>query len=339
MSQTSNLQRFIRLMVYILAVVAVAGIVMLLQSKNIIYKNTVSTATSQSVELEPVNPFPVGVNAFTREIQNDPGLIPFFESNVASNPQSKHKWWNQVAAVFANQAWFQTLASPVGRIVVVWPGERKEEVAKHIGDILRWTAADRAEFQELINEQSPILSDGKYFPGQYVTHRYATPRDMAELLSEEFTAEIGNRYSEEVAAQVPIEDALIIASLLEREASDFENMREVSGVIWNRLFINMPLQLDATLQYVRASNGTEEQWWPAVKSADKFLESPYNTYANKGLPPGPIANPSVEAVLAALNPAQTDCLYYFHDSNADYYCSVTYEEHVSKLKALYGRGS
>ena len=73
--------------------------------------------------------------------------------------------------------------------------------------------------------------------------------------------------------QVPLNDALIIASLLEREASDFNNMREVSGVIWNRLFKNMPLQLDATLQYVRGSSRYEAKWWPAIKPADKYIKS------------------------------------------------------------------
>jgi UPF0755 protein len=116
-------------------------------------------------------------------------------------------------------------------------------------------------------------------------------------------------------------------------------MREVSGVIWNRLFIDMPLQLDATLQYVRGSRPSEQRWWPAVKPADKFLSSPYNTYEHDGLPPGPIANVSPEAILAALNPAITDCLYYFHTAQGGYHCSESYEQHVQKLQALYGRGS
>jgi UPF0755 protein len=100
----------------------------------------------------------------------------------------------------------------------------------------------------------------------------------------------------------------------------------------------MPLQLDATLQYVKASNPNEATWWPAVRPNDKFLESPYNTYQYKGLPPQPIANPSTEAVLAALNPTTTDCFYYFHGPDAQYYCSVTYEEHVNKLRVVYGQG-
>jgi UPF0755 protein len=100
----------------------------------------------------------------------------------------------------------------------------------------------------------------------------------------------------------------------------------------------MPLQLDASLQYARGSNSSEAKWWPKVRPADKYIKSPYNTYANKGLPPAPIANPSVESVIATLNPKQTDCLFYFHDPRGKFYCTKTYEDHVTMLKKVYGQG-
>jgi UPF0755 protein len=124
-------------------------------------------------------------------------------------------------------------------------------------------------------------------------------------------------------------------------------MRIISGIIWNRLFNNMNLQIDATLQYAKASepDGKTSQrgevagnWWPAVLPKDKYIKSPYNTYENPGLPPGPIATPSVAAVLAALNPVPTSCLYYFHDANGVFHCSDTYVEHVALLKEYYGQG-
>ena len=201
-----------------------------------------------------------------------------------------------------------------------------------------WNEEEKAEFANIVASTEPTLSDGKFYPGQYVAHRGALPQEVADLINEKFKTDVLNRYTAEVAAQVPLEDALTIASLLEREASDFENMREISGVIWNRLFIKMPLQLDATLQYAKANTTNQKNWWPVPKPADKYLKSPYNTYINAGLPPGPIANPSAAAVLAALNPRSTDCLFYFHDRHEGYHCSLTYEEHVRKLKIHYGRG-
>ena len=83
-----------------------------------------------------------------------------------------------------------------------------------------------------------------------------------------------SRYTDEIKLQVPLENALVIASLLEREAHDFTDMRYISGVIWNRLFIDMPLQLDATLQYARGSRTSESRWWPKIVPRDKFIESP-----------------------------------------------------------------
>jgi UPF0755 protein len=136
-----------------------------------------------------------------------------------------------------------------------------------------------------------------------------------------------------------MKDTLIVASLLEREAYDFDDMRYISGIICNRLFINMRLQIDATMQYAKANklkNPGANDWWPTPVPADKFIDSPYNTYKYAGLPPTPIANPSIDAIIAALNPRKTDCLFYFHDPHGKFYCTKTYEEHVALLKQVYG---
>tara|TARA_B100000508_G_scaffold59047_1_gene45828 strand:- start:5383 stop:6351 length:969 start_codon:yes stop_codon:yes gene_type:complete len=318
-------------------VLATTGIVVLLESKNKIFDSAVAKMEQTKTETG-VTSFPVSVNVYTQEIVEHPAINSFFGDTLALNDSSENNWWNQMAALLFSRDWYQNLASPVSRIVVIWPGERKEEATKNIGDVLRWSNDDRQTFQLLMDANSPIMNEGKYFPGQYVTHRYATPQDMVDVIYNSFESEVLSRYTPEVEAQVPLKEALIIASLIEREASSFTNMREVSGVIWNRLFDEMPLQLDATLQYVRGSKPYESAWWPAVRPRDKFIESAYNTYQNEGLPPAPIANPSTEAILAALNPVRTECVFYFHTDEGDYYCSKTYEEHVSKLRSLYGRG-
>ena len=115
-------------------------------------------------------------------------------------------------------------------------------------------------------------------------------------------------------------------------------MRIISGIIWNRLFANMNLQIDATVQYAKANKASVNSWWPAVLPRDISIKSPYNTYTNPGLPPTPIANPSVAAILAALNPVSTPCFYYFHDKMGQFHCSTTYAEHVALLKKYYGQG-
>lgn len=318
----------------ILCALSVYGFVVLLDTQEVAYETTVQRSASDAA----TEPFPVSVDPTAQTIAPDDLLNEEVLDTLASDIRP-HSLIDKVIAQFERKSWFQNLASPVSRVIVIWPGERKEEVVAYIGATLGWDDAERTEFAKLITSSEPALSDGKFYPGRYVAHREATPKEVADLITTKFKTDILERYTSEVEAKVPLVDALIIASLLEREASDFENMREISGVIWNRLFIDMPLQLDATLQYVRGSKKTEKNWWPVPKPADKYLSSPYNTYRHAGLPPGPIANPSAAAVLAALNPYPTDCYFYFHDKHAGYHCSVTYEEHVEKLKIHYGRGS
>jgi len=320
-------------MVVICSFLAAGALGILLESKQHIF-NLAGTASRET----PAVPFPVGVDILAKAISENPDVEDYYYHTLANAPGSTGNWWNKVAATFDDKEWFQNLASPVSRIFIIWPGERKEEVSKNISDIMGWNKQDRLLFQQLVDAAPPILSDGKYYPGQYVAHKSATPVDIYRLITEMFETEVLSRYTADVESKVPLQEALIIASLLEREASDFENMREVSGVIWNRLFTDMPLQLDATLQYIRGSNPNEPNWWPKVNPRDKFIDSAYNTYKNIGLPPAPIANPSAEALLAALNPATTDCLFYFHSRGGEYHCSATYEGHVAKLKSIYGQG-
>jgi uncharacterized YceG family protein len=124
--------------------------------------------------------------------------------------------------------------------------------------------------------------------------------------------------------------ALKIASIIQREAAGKEDMRLISGIIWNRIFSGMKLQIDATLQYAKGSE--EDGWWKQVASEDKKIESLYNTYRYKGLPPGAIANPGPDAIKAAFYPQKTDCLFYLHDKNRKIHCTKTYEEHKKNIE-------
>lgn len=92
----------------------------------------------------------------------------------------------------------------------------------------------------------------------------------------------------------------------------------------------MNLQIDATLQYAKGNQIIG--WWPPVFPEDKYIDSPFNTYENSGLPPAPIASPSLASIVAAANPQSTSCIFYFHDSKSNIHCSRTYKEHVAKIK-------
>jgi len=317
-----------------LAIGGLLGVLVTIESKQQIY--TTKPVTDNATTPEP---FPVGVDPDTASITEQVVVDEFYAEFLAEASDANNSWLNKIAATLQTSQIYQQLASPVSRVIVIWPGERSEQVVKNVGDVMRWDSAERSQFATLMSDNPYDFSQGFIPPGKFVTHRNASPADIATLLKAEFQTTVLDRYTPEVAEHITLDETLVIASLIEREARDFENMREVSGVIWNRIFINMPLQLDASLQYAKANNPYESNWWPAVRPADKFIDSPFNTYQNKGLPPEPIANPSVEAIVAALNPRATDCLYYFHSATREYYCSVTYEEHVRKLQAVYGTGS
>lgn len=289
---------------------------------------------------EGIAQFPVGVYPETQEIVEHPEVDIFFEEAIAVQKDTTGRHVSilgRVLSTLTKSSFYQQLAQVSGKTLVIQSGERKEQVSKNFATILGWTKEEQTRFEETIDEHSPYMKDGKYSPGTYVVEREATPEVVATLVNERFSTEVLDRYGSEVDNVVPIEDALTIASLLEREAYDFTDMRQISGVIWNRLFVGMRLQIDATLQYAKGSKA-EYAWWPKVIPKDKYISSAYNTYKHHGLPPTPIANPSLEAILAALNPKQTECMYYFHDEDSQFHCTKTYEEHVALLKQYYGRG-
>lgn len=284
--------------------------------------------------------FPLSVHPDREVIIEDPMVQVFFEQHFAARERtlSAHADWLQYAlSRLSLSSVYQNLASVSSRILVIQSGERKEQVAYNFKKILGWSTEQQETFLRLVTEKEPFAAEGKFYPGTYTVARRATPEDVATMINERFEDEVLVHYGTEIQEAVPLEQALIVASLLEREAYDFTDMRHISGVIWNRLFADMRLQIDATLQYAKGSD-PREPWWPRVVPEDKYIASPYNTYKIGGLPPSAIANPSAAAILAALNPTETTCMYYFHDTDAAFHCTETYEDHVRLLKEYYGKG-
>jgi UPF0755 protein len=287
-------------------------------------------------------PFPVSVDPARKLIADNPaadqlindGTNPALSAAV-DNADSVLAW---LASLVASLPIYQQLAGTDVRFVTIQPGYRQEEVASAFASALGWSQAQKQRFLASVKATPPTLTEGEFVPGTYEVHDGAAPIDVQNELNDRFTTVILDRYSTSTAAQVPLGDALTIASLIERETGGADDMRMISGIIWNRLFNNMNLQIDATLQYAKANNTGTKSWWPAVHPADKYVKSAYNTYAHGGLPPAPIANPSVAAVIAALNPKPTDCLFYFHDKYGTFHCSATYQQHVALLKKYYGQG-
>ncbi len=301
----------------------------------------VQLATSSSYDSTP---FPVTVNPALKTIHTNPEVEAFLSTRPTQLPASVgflHKVFEYVALNIASLPIYQQIAGAAGApslFVSIPAGSRQEQVAQSFGTQLGWTAKQRAQFVAKARTLEPDLPQGSTVPGIYFAS-INDPNDIATLVHNRFDTEILSRYSSSTEAQVPLSDAITIASLIQREAGGWDDMRLISGIIWNRLFVGMKLQIDATLQYAEANQASGKTgWWPSVEPKDKYIKSAYNTYQNAGLPPGPIANPSIAAVLAALNPKKTDCLFYFHDSHSQFHCSKNYSDHVAMLKKYYGQG-
>ncbi len=319
----------------ILGLVATSLLTFLLDTK--ISTHHESERTTQHNEDIALTPFPISVDPETKTITEDPAVDAFMNNFVASNhtaPNISDSWFGRAISRLATLDWYQNLATPVTRILVIQSGERYEEITRNFARILRWDKAEQEIFVERLLSEVPEFKNGKLYPGRYVVPSDAGPEEVAINIAERFNAEVRTRYTDDIAQTISLEDTLIIAALIEREAYDFEDMRYISGVIWNRLFVGMRLQIDATLQYAKASQtaGAGGVWWPVPKSEDKYIKSPFNTYQNAGLPPEPISNPSIDAIIAALNPRNTSCLFYYHTNDGTFYCNETYEAHVAGIK-------
>lgn len=287
--------------------------------------------------------FPVTVNPQKKSIVENAEVNAFLESsnsplqaaagNVGNIFGDIFVW---IALTIADTPWYQGLASADGRFVNITPGMRKEQVASAFGNTLAWNTKQKKEFLTTSPYASLPLPEGSFSPGIYLVTTGTTPSQAQAFVNDRFSLDILSHYGTTTAQIVPLSQALTIASLIEREAGGSDDRRLISGIIWNRLFISMNLQIDATLQYVKANRVVG--WWPRAVPADRFRTSLYNTYLHEGLPPTPIASPSVASVLAALNPKNTSCLFYFHDAAKKFHCTDTYAEHVALLKKYYGRG-
>lgn len=168
-------------------------------------------------------------------------------------------------------------------------------------------------------------SEGYLFPETY----FFMPGDSASVIVERLKAQFGSS-TESIAPQIAAsghskQDIVIMASILEREAKTPEDMRIISGILWKRITLGMPLQVDAAFGYLHQQNG----YTPTP--ADLQSDSPYNTYTHQGLPPTPISNPGLTALLAAAQPEQTKYLYYVTGSDGKMHYAATFAQHKENV--------
>ncbi len=231
----------------------------------------------------------------------------------------------EISAAMTPKEILRTLQTETSDVWITLKEElRTEEMAEIFAQHLHDTF-DPDEFITLAKGK-----EGTLFPDTYLLSRDSTAKTVLSVLTNTFEKRYGQAVSE-LGEPDSKEDAVILASLVAREAKSFEDMKMVAGILRNRLEIGMPLQVDATLQYVKGYDTRNKTWWPEARSEDKSRQSPYNTYLNKGLPPTAICNPSLNALKAVLDPTESDYLYYIHDTQDRPHYAVTYEEHQANI--------
>jgi len=179
--------------------------------------------------------------------------------------------------------------------------------------------------------------EGFLFPSTYQFTRRTTCSQIVATMVRRFRSVWGSlqvsRFPQLPGTMTP-EDAVTMASLVERETPNADERPLVAGVFYNRLQRGYPLQCDPTLQYALLLKGREIG---DVKPEDLHVDSPYNTYEHRGLPPGPIANPGEASLKAALAPQPTDYLYFVANNSGGHFFSKTLQEHnrnVARLRHL-----
>ncbi len=208
---------------------------------------------------------------------------------------------------------------------------RKEQVGEKLAEILGWNQEKLNKWNTIYTNTKPEYFEGVYYPDTYLIPLDEPGPEVAARLINRFSEKTSSLVDEFAAKNIKWTTGLKIASLIAREAAGTRDMKLISGIIWNRLNKGMPLQIDATMQYTLGKN-ENGSWWGSIDLEEKQSDSPYNSYKNKGLPPTPICSPNINAIEAALNPEETDCLFYLHDAFKEIHCAKTYEEHKANIK-------
>jgi len=182
----------------------------------------------------------------------------------------------------------------------------------------------------LENAPHGVDLEGFLFPDTYNIFNEATNRDVLLKMLDNFGDKLSNELKNEIERQgKTIFEIITMASIIQKEVRSEDDMKIVSGIFWNRINSDQALQSCATLAYILGENK------PQYTIDDTETISPYNTYQNKGLPPGPISNPGLSAIIAAIYPTKTNYFYFLSSfSDGKTVFSETYEEHLQN-KAKY----
>lgn len=200
-----------------------------------------------------------------------------------------------------------------------YEGERVSQLAKRMSGELE-------NFDEVAFVKNAEPLEGKLFPDTYFVPPNFTDEDLLSLMLETFTAKTASLEQEISLHKLTLDEILVLASIIEREANTKESKRLVSSVLQNRIEIGMALQADASIEYVLDKPLSE------LTPKDLEIDSPYNTYLYPGLPPTSIGNPGLDAINAVLDPSDSEYFYYITDEEGVFHYAETYRQHLINIE-------
>ena len=211
-------------------------------------------------------------------------------------------------------------------------GWRSEEIADVLGEK---GITDPHAFLDIVRQEN---LEGKLFPSTYLFAENTPARKVVNEMVDQYKKKIGplfKKYNTGLTEQ----QVLTVASIVEREAVVHDERPKIAAVYLNRFRIGKRLEADPTVQYALGFNLKENRYWKkGLTYKDLKIKSPYNTYRNAGLPPGPICNPSYESVLGVLNPQPDfEALYFVAESGGRHVFSKTFDEHRRHIKRIRGK--
>lgn len=177
---------------------------------------------------------------------------------------------------------------------------------------------DGAEFHNLA-----IKKEGYLFPDTYFFDQGTDPFEALRTMTTVFNEKISTIKKDLDDSGKSLEDIITMASILEEEENNPEDRRIISGILWKRIEAGMPLQVDAPFYYLYGKGSSQ------LSKDDLAASSPYNTYKNKGLPAGPISNPGIDAILAAVEPIETKYWFYLSDKTGQTHYAIDHDGHVA----------
>lgn len=199
--------------------------------------------------------------------------------------------------------------------VVILEGLNSREIAEFLAKKL--PNFNKEFFISLAEKQ-----EGRLFPDTYFIKPADDETDIVKMMTDNFDHQVISLRLELMSSGKSLNEILTMASLIELETRTEESRRMVSGILWNRLKRDMKLQVDAVFPYIM------EKYSLQLTIKDLQFDSPYNTYRYKGLPPGPVGNPGLDSIRAAINPTKTDYLYYLSSKDGTMHYAKNYQAHM-----------